>query len=307
MSQLTISLLGTVQVLRDGQPVTGQAYAKVLGLLAYLAVEADRPHARASLALLLWPEQTDEKARHSLRQALSTLRRVLNDHVAPEPILLITRESVQFREGGDRLLDVRQLMTLLEACDRHEHQRMEACPPCAQRLHVALGLYRGDFLEGFAVDDSTGFEDWTTIWRERLRQRVIDASFTLAAWHESRGALDGANNALSRLLEIDPWNERAHRALMEVLWKRGKRGDAIAQYERCRSVLDEELGVEPEQETVALLERITSQDSPPLDASSPALKPNQMQRLPSPPGRLVGRARELEEIADLSPIARAGS
>lgn len=299
MSQLTISLLGTVQVLRDGQPVTGQAYAKVLGLLAYLAVEADRPHARASLALLLWPEQPDENARHSLRQALSTLRRVLNDHVAPEPLLLITRESVQFRKGGDRLLDVRQLMTLLEACDHHAHQRIETCPACAQRLEVALALYRGDFLEGFAVDDSSGFEDWTTIWRERIRQRVIDASFIVAAWHESRGALDGANIALSRLLELDPWNERAHRTLMAVLWKRGKRGDAIAQYERCRIVLDEELGVEPEEETVALLERISTQDSPPLDTSSRAINPNQTQRLPSPPGRLVGRERELEEIDDV--------
>ncbi|MEJ7902480.1 MAG: BTAD domain-containing putative transcriptional regulator, partial [Thermomicrobiales bacterium] len=226
MSQLTISLLGTVQVLRDGQPVTGQAYAKVLGLLAYLAVEADRPHARASLALLLWPEQTDEKARHSLRQALSTLRRLLGDHVADEPMLLITRESVQFREGGDRLLDVRQLSTLLDACDRHAHPHIETCPACAQRLEVALGLYRGDFLEGFTVDDSTGFEDWTTIWRERLRQRVIDASFALVAWHERRGALDTANTALSRLLALDPWNERAHRAQMDVLWRRGKRGDA---------------------------------------------------------------------------------
>lgn len=299
MSQLTISLLGTVQVLRDGQPVTGQAYAKVLGLLAYLAVEADRPHARASLALLLWPEQPDEKARHSLRQALSTLRRMLDDHVASEPILLITRESVQFRKGGDRLLDVRQLMTLFEACDRHEHPRMETCPACAQRLDVALALYRGDFLQGFAVDDSTEFEDWTTIWRERIRQRVIDASFTAAAWHEGRGALDGAQIAWSRLLELDPWNERAHRGLMEVLWKRGKRGDAIAQYERCRFVLDEELGVEPEQETVALLQRITTQDSPPLESSSTDTRIYQARRLPSPPGRLVGRGRELEEIADV--------
>ncbi len=299
MSQLTISLLGTVQVLRDGQPVTGQAYAKVLGLLAYLAVEADRPHARASLALLFWPEQTDEKARHSLRQALSTLRRILDDHVASEPILLITRESVQFRKGGDRLLDVRQLMTLLDACDRHEHQRLETCPACAQRLDVALGLYRGDFLEGFAVDDSMAFEDWTTIWRERIRQRVIDSTFAVAAWHESRGALDVANNALSRLLEIDPWNEQAHRALMEVLWRRGKRREAIAQYERCRAVLEEELGVEPEQETAALLQRITSQEAPPLDTSLAAHNSQRMRRLPTPPGRLVGRERELEEIADV--------
>ncbi len=299
MSQLTISLLGTFQVLRDGRPVTGPTYAKVLGLLGYLAVEADRPHARASLALLLWPEQTDERARHSLRQALSTLRRMLDDHVAAEPVLLVTRDSVQFRHGSRTALDVRQLLTLLQSCDRHEHQRLDACPACAQRLEAALDLYRGEFLEGFGVDDSEGFEDWTTIWRERIRQRVIDAALALAAWQEGRGALDGANVALSRLLEIDPWNERAHRALMAVHWKRGRRGDAIAQYERCRAVLDEELGVEPEAETEALFQRITTQDAPSSISSSPNLERRPAPRLPTPPGRLVGRERELEEIADV--------
>ncbi|MBA2470004.1 MAG: AAA family ATPase [Chloroflexia bacterium] len=299
MTHLTISLLGTVQVLRNGQPVSGQAHAKVLGLLAYLAVEMDRPHARTSLALLFWPDQTGDKARHSLRQALSTLRRILQDQVAAEPLLYVTRETVQFRGDAGAVVDVWQLLALFDACDRHAHPRLETCPACAPRLEAVVALYRGDFLEGFSVDDSTGFEDWTQVWRQRLRQRVIDASFAVAAWRLHQGALDGVEHTLSRLLEFDPWNERAHRTLMEVLWKRGQRGAAIAQYERCRAALMEELGVEPDAETAVLLQAIRSGDASGLAELEQTPAPRPVFRLPVAPGRLVGRERELEEIADL--------
>ena len=299
MTQLAISLLGTVQVTRDGQPVTDQAYAKVLGLLAYLAVEADRPHSRATLATLFWPEQTDERARHSLRQALSTLRKILREETDSGQYFSATREFVQFNRDSDYTLDVQRVMDLLDACERHEHQRLETCPACAQRLEQVVAAFRGDFLEGFAVDDSTSFEDWMQIWRQRIRQKVINAASTLAAWHEHRDALDLASAAVLRQLELDPWQESAHRTLMELLWRRGLRTEAMAQYERCRKVLDEELGVEPDEETTALYELISAPGSKPRPVSGKAARALHGHRVPVQAGRLVGRERDLEEIADL--------
>jgi hypothetical protein len=55
---------------------------KVRGLLAYLAVEADRPHARATLAALFWPEQPDALALGNLSQALTRLRAALGPDAA---------------------------------------------------------------------------------------------------------------------------------------------------------------------------------------------------------------------------------
>ena len=299
MAHLEISLLGTVQVRRDERPVSDRAYAKVLALLAYVAVESDRPHQRAFLATLLWPEQPDEHARHSLRQALSTLRRMIGDPPESPPILTISRDAITFNRDCDCQLDVEEFRQLLDACDRHPHVRLDRCAPCVQRLQRAVALYRGDFLQGFSVGDSVEFEDWVQVWRERLRHQALDAHATIATWHTERGALDDASESVRRVLELDPWQEAAHRRLIQLLMHNGKRAEALAQYNRCRQILEDELGVEPEPETVALYEQLRDPDAYVAGAAVGPSRPAQDSRLPVPATTLVGRDRELEEIADL--------
>ena len=81
MTHLSLSLLGPFQAALDGQLVTGFDSAKVRALLAYLAVEADRPHSREALAGLLWPDYSDRSALNSLRSALANLRQVIGDRL----------------------------------------------------------------------------------------------------------------------------------------------------------------------------------------------------------------------------------
>ena len=298
MASLDISLLGTLQLTRDGHAVKERAYAKALALLAWLAVESDRPHQRALLATLFWPDQSDEHARHSLRQALSTLRRVIGG-ADDMSCLTVTRDAVAFDLDGDASVDVIDYRQLLDACDRHPHARLERCAPCIQRLQRAVALYRGDLLQGFSLPDSIEFDDWVQIWRERLRQQAVDAHAAIATWHEERGALDDASDELRRLLALDPLAEPAHRRLISLLMQAGRRAEGLAQYERLRQILDEELGVEPEPETEALHARLL-QTNGQASAAPPAraLEPPGYE-LPAPATRLVGRERELDEIADL--------
>src|SRR5574341_2392884 len=79
MAHLSLHLLGQYQVTLDGQPVVGFESNKARALLAYLTVEADRPHCRDVLAGLLWPDHTEKAAHDNLRQALANLRRVIGD------------------------------------------------------------------------------------------------------------------------------------------------------------------------------------------------------------------------------------
>ena len=81
MACLALKLLGPFQATLDGQAVEF-ATDKVRALLAYLAVESDRPHPRESLAGLLWPDYAETSARQSLTQALFSLRTALGDRAA---------------------------------------------------------------------------------------------------------------------------------------------------------------------------------------------------------------------------------
>ena len=104
----TLRLLGPFEVTIDGVPVTTFAYAKVRALLTYLAVERRHAHTRAELAALLWPDQSEQTARASLSQALTTLRNALDDKSAERPLLLTDFQSVQLDPVNAIEVDVTQ-------------------------------------------------------------------------------------------------------------------------------------------------------------------------------------------------------
>ena len=133
------------------------------------------------------------------------------------------------------------------------------------------------------------------MWRERLRQLAQDALARLADYHERHGAIEPARRSAARQIELDPWREEAHRQMMRLLAASGQRSAALAQYERCRRVLQQELGVEPEAETTALYRRI--RDDLSASAHETVTEPIEMPAmLPIPPAPLIGRERELAEL-----------
>jgi len=204
MARLSLCLLGPLQATLDGQPVTSLESNKARALLAYLAVEANRPHSRDALAGLLWPNQPDRMAHNNLRQALANLRQAIHDQAAQPPFLHITREAIQFNAASDHWLDATAFTALLGACEQHLHRRAETCKSCAQRLQDAIDLYRGNFLEQFFLSDSAAFEEWVLVKRERLHRLALNALYRLADFHERRGVYEQAHRYASRQLELDP-------------------------------------------------------------------------------------------------------
>ena len=90
MVHLSISLLGPFQVSLGGEPATGFESSRVRALLAYLAMEADRPQPRETLVGLLWPDWPNRSALTNLRNALSNLRKTIGDRKAAAPVLLVS-------------------------------------------------------------------------------------------------------------------------------------------------------------------------------------------------------------------------
>jgi predicted ATPase/DNA-binding SARP family transcriptional activator len=296
MAHLSLGVLGPLQVLVDDAPVAALESDKVCALLVYLAVEADHPQRRESLVGLLWPECPDEVARHNLRQALFNLRRAIGDQTASPPYLLISREAIQFNRASDSSLDLAQFDAILQACKQDRSRGSEDPSIRAARLEEMVKLYRGEFLHGFFLEDSAEFEQWALVQRESLHQQALDALSTLAEYYEQHGDFQAARRHALRQLELDPWREEAHCQAMRALALDGQRSAALAQYEACRRVLAEELGVEPSARTRELVEQIRTgrlkakEESPSSSPTSP------LHNLPVSLTSFHGREQELVDL-----------
>ncbi len=257
MSRLALSLLGPFQARVGERALVHFATDKVRALLAYLVVEADRPHRRDTLAALLWPEWDDSGARSNLRLALHRLRDTLD---AAEPALSsavigVTRETVQVN-GAAVDLDVARFVALLEMCELHPHRLLHLCPSCLSQLAEAAALYEGELLAGLSIVDAPGFEQWELARRAELEQRVLTLFYRLADAFEQLGEYERGLIFARRQLAIDPYREEAHRQTMRFLALRGERAAALGHYERARRLLRSELGVEPDPATGDLAEQI---------------------------------------------------
>jgi DNA-binding SARP family transcriptional activator len=289
---LQLRLLGTPEVTIDQSSMTERLSGKAQAALYYLAVTG-QPQSSPVLAGLLWGDVPEAAARANLRRALVDLRQIVGDY------LEIERQSVGFTAEANVWADVVDLTTGIEAASAPVH---------VERLQQAVELYRGDFLAGFYVRNAPDFESWAAAERERLRELVIQALYTLVDYHIEQSELAQGIASMRRLLALGPWREEAHRQLMMLLAQDGQRSAALAQFETCRQVLEEELGVEPGEETKRLYERIRDKDLisatkfgavEPIAGQDPVVDEAPKHNLPPQPAPLIGRAKELTEINDL--------
>jgi len=297
MARLIVSLLGPFQATLDGKPVTGFESSKVRGLLAYLAAEMKRPHARETLAELLWPDQPAGAALGNLRNALANLRTALQDRSAQPPFLLISHDTLQLNPQAGVFVDLDRF-NVLAGLDR----------PCSpDECRQAVELARGEFLEGLKVEGSPGFEEWAAVMGEQVNRRLVRVLARRIRGSVEHGDYVHAVSWTRRQLALQPWNEEIHRQLIWLLAVSGQRTAALRQAEACRHILAEELDVEPEQETELLAERIRSgqgdlgavhgQDGELLVLPGETL--TRKHNLPALTVPFFGREKELAQVAAL--------
>jgi len=256
MSSMRLELLGDLLIRSaDGSLVTIGS-KKSQALLAYLAIKPGQHVSREKLAGLLWSSTGPDQARQSLRQTLSSVRKDLA-HIAPDHKVLI--------EESDLLSLDRSV-----SCDVAEMESLIAAGT-EEALKNAIELYRGDFLDGFSINEER-FDQFVTGERDRLHRVALRAHAQLVELQSKRGALDEAIGTAQASLRLDVLQEPMHRTLMRLYLQSGDVVEALQQYESCAKVLKRELRIEPDAETKALQREIvqlrarrTEPSAPPAD------------------------------------------
>lgn len=224
-------------------------------LLGCLAATKHCRTSRSQLTAQLWPEQSEDSARHRLATALWRVRGALHDGL---PLIRSEGDDIALHLPRtlwvDALASERRLAAAIAAPERL------ADPAERRRLGRFLKEYSGEFL-------AKREQDWIVIQRARLRSLHLDGWYALATASARAGDWSEALLSAEILCEAEPLREDAQRLLMEAHARCGNRALALQQYRRCAAVLARELGVMPMAETRALASCLG--DQPAADAVGP--------------------------------------
>ena len=272
VSRLDVGVLGPFEIWLGGTPL--KLRHKQRALAAVLALRAGEIVSKDRLVDDLWGENPPKAAVGSLQNLVSQLRTMLGADV------------LRTRAPG-YVLDVDS-----EHIDAHRFERLVAqaatAPTTDQRaatLRRALALWRGPPLADLASEPFAQLEI-AHLEERRLaaHEELIDAELELGR----HAALVGD---LEALVAEHPLRERLRAQLMLALYRCGRQSAALECYRQTARLLADELGIEPGPELRALERAILNQDA--------SLAPGEqaVSNLPAPPDRLIGRRRELDELA----------
>lgn len=232
---IVLRVLGPVEIRMDeATPSTELLWRKNVALLMLLARAPARSRTREQLTGLLWSEKPDAAARHSLNEAIRTIRR----HLGPDSM---DTSGGQVRLSADHVrLDTELLEESMAKGD----------------LEAAGTLVSGEFMEGFALPDEWTFEEWLAGERRHWTSRCRDILCALADLRLDRGNSASALSAAERALVLDPASEAACRTAMKAMALAGDRSGAVALFESFVARFEERTGIEPGSHTMALADRI---------------------------------------------------
>jgi DNA-binding SARP family transcriptional activator len=246
-TSLKICCLGPFRVYLNGQLISEWSSLKARSIFKYLVAHADAPTTSDTLMDIFWPDAEPDGARHSLHQAIHSLRKTLKQGVNIQPILF---------ENDGYLLNP-ELNVWLDYIEFEKQvqlgQRLERAGCLAEALTAyrsAAEFYRGDFL----VEDR--YEDWSGLQREYLRQVYIKLVDQLSETYLQRGEFTETIGFCQKILIQDNCHEAAHRRLIRCYLLQGQRHSAIRQYQLCVQTLKMELDVPPSPATQLLYQQI---------------------------------------------------
>jgi DNA-binding SARP family transcriptional activator/predicted ATPase len=285
-----LGVLGPVELHDDAGGTIKLGGEKPRAVLAYLALHVGRTVSVSSLIDGVWGDSAPETAVNTLQVHVSSLRRALSP----------TGTTIERLDGGYRL------SLPAASIDLHVFEAMVSEGRAALRsghherahdvLARAVDLWRGRPFEGV---EAAPFVESA---RPALESAFASASVEHAECLTALGRYDDAIVAAERLIARSPYDERGWATAMAAHYWAGRQSDALQCFQRARRLLDEELGLQPGPELVALERAVLDQTLPPpagrttaTSASTPADATTPATMLPAERA-LVGRDGTVDQV-----------
>jgi LuxR family maltose regulon positive regulatory protein len=233
--KLSIYAFGRSLVKMDGKAVTVSSWAnqkRARELFFFLLSNPNKSLTKEEIGISLWPDSSTEQLRLQFRNTVYYIRYALG-----QDVILSNERRYTFNSDMDYSYDVQEF-------ERKVTQAESAGSPVQkiEMLQEGIELYQGEFFpEGEGI--------WVMTERQRLTQMCEHSRLTLAKLLLENGEPKSALIHCQAILDENHCMESAHRMAMQAYAALGDRSGIVNQYEQCKQFLQEELGLEPSEET----------------------------------------------------------
>jgi len=273
-TQWKIYLFGGLKITKDGQPVSPPPY-RTYGLLVFLLLRNELPVRRERLGGLIYGDLPPGKIRGRINDHVWQIKK----HLSGFP-LTTTIDTIDL-EKQFIWVDVKEF--------HKEINNREA--PLNEKF---IELYQGELLPEL-------YDDWVLVERERWHSHYLRALRTLIDNLPGAENFEKAILIMERLLRDEPYDEPVVRRLMQTYIKLGRRGAALAAYERFQLLSTEQFGLEPDARTKQIYKAIKSQATIPRYVF---LNKDEIQPIPVDPDQILRQAQSVLEQGNRSELKR---
>jgi len=290
---LRVELLGGFHLFWGDVPLPPLVARQARSLFAYLVMSPKSRYPREKLVGTFWPDLEESRGRRRLSQALWQIQSALAEMAPTETFFDTDADTIGMRAGLNVIVDADEF-------DRLYGGGIDVRTPPSEAeelLAEAVKMYHGDLMAGT-------YDDWVFAEQSRLREAYLDCLSRLSRLHRSRGEYNEALSLAVRVVIHEPLREAAHQEVMRLQSLLGRFSEAFEQYETCRGILDNELGVPPSEATESLHREIVDRARDPLSIPQPRAEPLLYGHDDGP---MVGRVSERAEVLDVFDEALSGT
>ena len=236
---IELTLMGVFAIRHDTRRVQLHIRGKTLSLLMLLASSANKNLRKEAIIEEIWNDQDPCKSRSAFNTAIWRLKAALTKFQELE--IICDGDLIKLSTHSNVFIDAQVLQSTLPAISKFEYGE-DLSNAEFQLFENLSNKCNGEFLEGFHAH-------WTLARRELLSNIFIRLLSCLMRHHAESNHFEQALHFGRKILTLDPFREITQREVMQLYALNGERAKAVRQYKMLKTLLNNELGIEPLQET----------------------------------------------------------
>lgn len=263
--KLEIKLFGIPEIKLNGKK-TEWSFKKAEALVIYLYMM--KSASRSTIADIFWGDSfNQEKAMQNYRNCLYTIRKVLGKEI-------FTKQS-----GG--------IISLNEAYDISSDYDdvISGKTPISDMENT-------EFMKSYYLKESSLFNEWLDEKRHEIKTLLIEKSTTVVEEAMDSGNLDFAEKTALKIIDLDEFDERTYKHLIEIYDKKGQFNKIISLYNSIEKLFRKELAIAPSEEIKDMVEVARNN----RNRSQESVNKNGVGEKESFKSQLYGRTGEINEI-----------